>query len=198
MSRYSADDQYSYDGTFFIPSTGWYARIVDITGEKYKTLYLSKDSLVFRQPLDSIDGPIILINKLHDYPALLISQDSIIIGIESFMVSGDTTSCRQLKTTTIKKVYFSPDIETANEMVDSYSRILPKCPYFLLEFESWHNSFRLVPNMEYLKFDSAILYHKIEPLHETTSSFREQSMKPTLLWLIRLKEKQKRSIKKTK
>ena len=50
MSRYGADDQYSYDGTYYIPSAGWYARMVDITGEKYKTLYLSKDPLMIEQP----------------------------------------------------------------------------------------------------------------------------------------------------
>ena len=31
MSRYGADDQYSYDGTYYFPSAGWYARMVDIT-----------------------------------------------------------------------------------------------------------------------------------------------------------------------
>ncbi len=192
MSRYGADDQYSYDGTYYIPSAGWYARMVDITGEKHKTLYLSKDPLMIEQPLDSMDGPVILINKLHDYPSMLISQDSIIIGVESFRILGDTTLCRKLKSATIMEVYLSPDRETAKEMVDNYSRILPKYPYSLLVFETWRNSIRLVPNMEYLKMDSSILQHRIEPLHETASSFREQNIKPAPLWLIRMKERHKK------
>ena len=94
-SRYSVDDQYSFDGLFTIPFTEWYARMVDISGEKYKALYLSKDLEELYRPIDSLYCLVIWINKTHDYPELFVSNDTIIAGTESFKVSGDTTFCRQ-------------------------------------------------------------------------------------------------------
>lgn len=193
ISRYNVNDQYCYDGTYYIPSTGWYARLVDITGEKYKALYLSKDSLIVDCPLDSINGPVIWINKLHDYPSLLISEDSIIIQIESFTVLADPGSCHLMKSATIKETYFSPDRETAKEMISEYSMILPMYPYSLIVFETWHNAFRFVPNQDLLKSDSTILHRQIEPLYATTKTFNELSINPSPLWWIRLRERYRKT-----
>lgn len=193
FSRYSADDQYSYDGIFMIPSTEWYARMVDITGEKYKAFYLSKDLQEIEGPLDRINGPVIWINKTHETPDIFISNDSIVLGVESFKVTGDTSLCRRMKSATIDDELFIEDNDLIKEVIDKYDylRVLPRYPYVIVEFETWHNSFHVVPNWEYLNQDTTIIHRSIEPLRVTTKSFREQGITPGPLLLIRLRASKK-------
>ena len=189
ISRHSVDDQYSFDGLFKFPFTEWYARMVDITGEKYKAIYLSKDIKEIDGPVDSINSLVIWINKNQDYPELFVSNDTIIAGVESFRVSGDTTFCRQINSW-LSNEYLINDIDIINETIQkySYSRILPKYPYIIVEFETWHNSFRVIPNWEYLNLDSTIIHREMEPLTATTKTYREQNIRPMPLVWIRLKE----------
>lgn len=188
ITRYSIDDQYSYDALFEIPYTDWYARIIDITGERSKELYLSKDSVKIKESLDSISCPIIRINKMHDYPELLVSNDSVVIALDSFELSGDSSRCHLMRSDKIYDSFFCPEASTAKEMADRYSRILPRYPFVALEFETWHNSVRAIPNIELVRADSTFNIRRIEPIVETTKSFREMGIKPSPLWVIRLKE----------
>lgn len=194
VSRYSVDDQYSFDGVFMIPFTEWYARMIDITGEKYKVLYLSKDLEEIEGFVDSLKCPRIRINKMQEYPALFVSNDTIIASVNCFKVFGDTVSYHLFYSSRFDE-YLTNDIEIINKTINvfSYDRVLPRYPYIILEFETWHNSFRVIPNWEYLSLDSAIIHRKPEPLKVTTHSFREQNIKPLPLVWIRLNEWYKRN-----
>ena len=193
ISRYSVDDQYSFDGIFAIPSTEWYARMVDITGEKYKALYLSKDLEDLNGPIDRLNSLVIWINKTHEYPELFVSNDTIIAGVKSFKVLGDTTLCHHINPS--YDDYLTNNLDIINETMQkySYNRVLPRYPYIILEFETWHNSFRVIPNWEYLNLDSTIINRKIEPFMVTTKTFREQNIRPTPIVWIRLNECFKKS-----
>ena len=195
ISRYSIDDQYSFDGIFRIPFMEWYARMVDITGEKDKVVYFSKDYEEINGPIDSLNSLVIWINKRQEYPKLLVSNDTIIAGVKDFKVSGDTALFRQINSLYYDD-YLIKDFELLNETIHkySYNRVLPRYPYIIMEFETWHNSFRVIPNWEYLNLDSTIIHKKVEPLTVTTRTYREQHIKPKPMVWIRLKECFKRKI----